>query len=63
MDLIQLLVVVVVLGLLFWVVQVYLPIPPPFKAIVLVILVLIACGWLLSAVGLLHWSTVPMHHN
>jgi hypothetical protein len=57
MDLIQLIVVIVVMGLIFWAVQAFLPIPAPFKNIVLLILVLITCAWLLSAFGLCSgWS-------
>jgi len=51
-SLIQLLVVVIVLGLLWWLVAMVLPLPAPFKMVAQVIVVLIAIVWLLSLVGL-----------
>lgn len=60
MDLIQLLVLVIVMGLVFWLVQAFLPIPQPFKNIALAILVVIVCVWLLSAVGL---CSLPAGHG
>ncbi len=53
MDLISLLVVLVVLGLVFWLIQSYLPIPAPFKNVILIILVIITCVWLLDWAGIL----------
>lgn len=51
-TLVQLLVVCIVLGLLYWLVTL-LPLPSPFKAIAMCIVILIAIVWLLSLVGLL----------
>ena len=51
-SLIQLLVVIIVLGLLYWLVTL-LPLPAPFKPIALAVVVLIAIVWLLSFAGLL----------
>jgi len=50
--LIQLLIIVIVLGLLYWLVTL-LPLPAPFKNIALVIVILIAIVWLLSVAGML----------
>lgn len=52
MSLVGLLVVVIIAGLLFWLVQT-LPIPQPWKNIALVIVVLIVIFWLLGAIGVL----------
>jgi hypothetical protein len=45
--LVDLLVMVIVLGLLYWLVTL-LPLPPPFKTVALVIIILICVIWLLS---------------
>lgn len=54
MDLIQLLIVVAVVGLVWWLVTTYLPLPPGVKQVITVIAVLILCIWLLQAAGLTH---------
>lgn len=54
MDLISLLVVLVVVGLVWWLVTTYLPLPPPVKTIITVIGVLILCIFLLQWAGLTH---------
>ncbi len=56
MDLVSLLVVLVVLGLVWWLVTTYLPLPPGVKTVITVIAVLILCIWLLQAFGLTHIS-------
>lgn len=67
MSLIQLLVVIIVLGLLYWLVM-QLPLPEPFRRIAQVIVVVILIIWLLNLVGLLpgriHLSALPnMSHS
>jgi hypothetical protein len=52
MDLVTLVVLLIVFGLIIWLVQTYLPIPPPIKTVIVVVLVLILCLWLLRAVGI-----------
>ena len=56
MDLVSLLVVLVVLGLVWWLVTTYIPLPPGVKTVITVIAVLILCVWLLQMVGLTHVS-------
>ena len=46
----QLIVLLVVLGLVYWLLM-SLPLPPPFKIVIQVVVTLIAIGWLLSLVG------------
>ena len=53
MGLIQLVIVLVVVGVILWLVQTYIPLPPPFKAIITIIVVLFVCIWLLQVIGLL----------
>jgi hypothetical protein len=52
MSLISLIVVVIVVALVYWMATL-LPIPQPFKNIVLVLVILLAILWLLSAAGLI----------
>jgi len=54
MDIISLLVVLVVIGLVWWLLTTYVPMPQPVRMIVTVIGVLILCVWLLSLVGIGH---------
>ncbi len=58
--LIQLLVVVLVLGLIYYLI-VSLPLPPPFKLVAQVIVTIIAIIWLLGLVGLLPASSWRLH--
>ncbi|MGH7182072.1 MAG: Thivi_2564 family membrane protein [Nitrospiraceae bacterium] len=52
MTLISLVVVLVVVGLLLWAVQ-QLPLDGTIKTIIRVVVIVVVCLWLLSAVGLL----------
>ena len=52
MDLIQLLIVLVVVGVILWLINQYVPMQPPFKTIINVIVVLVLCLWLLRAFGI-----------
>ena len=54
MDLISLIVVLVVVGLVWWLITTYLPLPQPIKTVITVVFVLAVCLYLLSAVGIVH---------
>src|SRR5262245_8159622 len=54
MDIIQLLVVLVVVGVVLWLVESYVPMSPPIKTVLRVVVVLILCLWLLRIFGI--WS-------
>lgn len=56
MDLISIIIVLIVLGLVLWLVQTYLPLPPPIKTVITIVVVLFICVWLLQAVGVTHLS-------
>lgn len=58
MDLIQLVVVLVVVGLILWLIQNYLPIAQPIKNVIVVLVVLIFILWLLGSIGLI--GNVPV---
>jgi cobalamin biosynthesis protein CobD/CbiB len=53
MGLVELVVVLIVFGLIYWLIQNFLPIPAQIKMIIEVVLVIILILWLLSAVGLI----------
>jgi hypothetical protein len=58
MALIQLIVLLIVIGVLLWAVNTYLPIDPPIKAIINVVVLIAVCLWLLAAFGLLPGTTI-----
>jgi hypothetical protein len=63
MSLVGILVVLLVLGLVWWLLQAYvLPIvPQPFRTLIVVVLVLIVCIWLLNIAGIFGSDlTVPL---
>ena len=59
MDLIQVLVVLIVIGLVLYLVNSYIPMAPPIKTVVNVVVVLILCIWLLSAFGITSMRVTP----
>ena len=52
MDLIQLLLVLIIVSVVLYLVNTYLPMAPPIKTIINVIVVLVLCLWLLQAFGI-----------
>ena len=52
MDLISVLVVLIVVGVILWLVQTYIPMPAPIKTIITVVVVLFLCIWLLRLFGI-----------
>lgn len=52
-SIVQVIVALVVVGLIWWLVDSQLPLPPPIKVVIRVILVLVVCLWLLRLAGLL----------
>jgi len=53
MSILALIVILIVIGIMFWAVQTYLQIAQPFKGIVLVLLILLGCLLLLKWAGVL----------
>jgi len=53
MPIVTIIVVLIVLGLIWWLVDALLPIPAPFKTAIKVVLILALCLWLLSLVGII----------
>jgi hypothetical protein len=52
MPLVSLLVVLIVVGVILWLVNTYIPMAPPIKTVINVITVLVLCLWLLSLFGI-----------
>jgi hypothetical protein len=53
MSLISLIVVIVVVGVLLWAVESFLPMSPPIKRLLQIVVVLVLILWLLQVFGLL----------
>jgi len=52
MDLLTLIVTLVVIGFVLWVLVTYVPMPPLYKQVLIVIVVLLVVLWLVRATGL-----------
>jgi hypothetical protein len=52
LDIIQILVVLVIVGVVLWLVQTYIPMAPPIKTVITVVVVLFLCLWLLRMFGI-----------
>lgn len=52
MDIIHILVVLVIVGVVLWLVQTYIPMAAPIKTVITVVVVLLLCLWLLSLFGI-----------
>jgi hypothetical protein len=59
MPIIQLLVLIVVIGVILYLVNTYVPMAAPIKTILNIVVILFLCIWLLSVFGLLPGGTVP----
>lgn len=53
MTLIQLIIVLVVVGVILWAINTYVPMQPPIKMILNIVVILVLCLWILSAFGIL----------
>lgn len=53
MSLIGLVVVLIVVGVLLWLVETYIPMAPPLKMIIRAVVVIVVILWLLQVFGLL----------
>jgi hypothetical protein len=53
MSLVTLFVVLVVVGLVLYLINNFVPLQPPFKTVINVLVVLVLCLWILQAFGIL----------
>lgn len=58
MSLISLIVVLVIVGVVLWLIESYVPMSPPIKTVLRVIVVLVLCLWLLQTFGIIG-LTIP----
>jgi type IV secretory pathway TrbD component len=52
MPLLSVLLVLIVIGVVLWLVNTYIPMAPPIKTVINVLVVLVLCLWLLSLFGI-----------
>lgn len=52
MSLVNILIVLVIVGVVLWLVNTYIPMAPPIKTVITVVVVLVLCLWLLSLFGI-----------
>ena len=60
MSLISLIVVLVVVGVILYLINTYIPMAPPFKTIINVLVILFLCLWLLSVFGVVGDIRIPV---
>lgn len=60
---VELLVVLVVVGVLLWLVNQYVPMQPPFKTVVNVVVVLALIVWVLQFFGLFDAGSFSHYHR
>ena len=54
MPIIEILVVLVIVGVVLWLVENYIPMSAPIKTVIRVVVVLLLCLWLLSLFGIIN---------
>lgn len=54
MDIITLILILAIIGVAVWAITTYLPMPQPFKGLIIVVIVLAVCVWLLQVLGVGH---------
>ena len=52
MGLIELILILAVVGFILWLITSYIPMPAPFKTVIIVIVVIVLCIWLLRIAGI-----------
>ena len=57
MPILSIIVVLVVIGLVLYLIENYVPMSQPIKTVLRVVVVLVLCIWLLNAFGIVH---IPM---
>ncbi len=62
MSILGLVLFIVILGIVAWLINTYLPLPAPFKTIILVILIVVAVVVTLNAFGLLGSLNTAVPH-
>jgi hypothetical protein len=55
-PIVSILVTLVVFGVVMWLINTYIPLAPPIKTVINVIVVLLLCVWLLELFGVLNYQ-------
>ncbi len=59
MDIVQILVLLVIVGVILWLVNTYIPMAAPIKTIINIVVILLVCVWLLRIFGILGPVYIP----
>jgi len=59
MPIVSILVTLIVIGVIMWLVNTYIPMPQPVKTVINIVIVLMLCLWLLNVFGLTNY-TIPV---
>ena len=59
MPIISIIVTIVVIGVIMWLVNTYIPMPAPIRNVLMVVVVLLLCLWLLNIFGVMSY-TLPV---
>lgn len=59
MPIVSVIVTLVVIGVILWLINTYVPMAPPIKTVLMVVVVLLLCLWLLNIFGVLNY-TLPV---
>jgi hypothetical protein len=57
MPLIEIVIVLIVVGVLLWLVNTYIPMAPPIKSLLNAVVVIVMVVWVLKVFGLWHYIT------
>lgn len=58
-PIVSIIVTLVVIGVILWLVQTYIPMAPPIKNVITIVVVLLVCIWLLNVFGVMSY-TLPV---
>jgi hypothetical protein len=59
MNIIGVILVLVIIGVIMWLINTYIPMTPPIKTVLSIVVLILVIVWLLNVFGLL--STVPLN--
>ncbi len=59
MDIVQIVVLLIIVGVCLWLINTYIPMAPPIKTVINVVVILLLCLWLLRTFGIMGPVYVP----
>lgn len=51
MDLLSIVIILIVIGILLWLINTYIPLDPKIRKIINIVVIVVVCIWLLRALG------------